>query len=65
MPKEEGGLQHLERPIFRNFELSNTKITKDELFEILYSFKLFEHSKYIIYQIGSFCSFIVFQIVKF
>ena len=41
------------RSIFRNLEISNIKITKDELsdffyFRIFYSFKLFEHSKYII-----------------
>ena len=33
-----GGCQHLEqpnveRPIFRNFQISNIKITKDELFD--------------------------------
>ena len=30
----EGGGQNLERPIFRNFKITNIKITKDELFNI-------------------------------
>ena len=46
--------QHLEQPIFRNFEISSVKRTKSELFDffyfgiyflILYLFKLFKHSK--------------------
>ena len=55
-----GGGQHLERPnierpIFRNFEISNIKIAKNELFDyFIYEFvfyydffKLLEHSKYL------------------
>ena len=39
------GDQHLkrlniERPIFWNFEIPNIKITKDELFDFFYLFKL-------------------------
>ena len=54
-----GGVQNLEwsnveRPIFRNFKVTNIKIAKDELFNyfiykfnfILIFFKLLEHSKY-------------------
>ena len=53
---------NVERPVFQNFEISNIKITRDELFDfsyfrIYFSFfyliELFEHSKYmIIYKIG-------------
>ena len=61
-----GGCQYLEqpnveRPIVRNYEISNIKRTKDELLDFLYFliyslflylFKLFVHSNYmIIYKI--------------
>ena len=39
---------NVERPIFRNFEISNIEATEDELidFSFLFLIKLFEHSKY-------------------
>ena len=56
---EKGGIKNLEssnveRPIFRNFEITNIKMAKDELFDYFickfifyyYFFKLLEHSKY-------------------
>ena len=51
-----GAGQHLERPIFRNFEISNINIMKVKSIRFSYSqiyslflclFKLFEHSEYI------------------
>ena len=43
-----GGGQYLERPIFRNFEISNIKITKVELFDFsiflfIFHFHLFKN----------------------
>ena len=58
-----GGDQHseqriIERPIFRNFEISNIKRTEDELFDLFnfeFIFYLFEYLlKYmIVYKIGN------------
>ena len=62
---------NVERPIFRNSEISNIKMTNDQLLDFLFSnlfflFKLFEHSKYIIiYQIGNFWNLAVWKINKF
>ena len=70
--------QHLEKPnvdqlIFQNFEISNIKRTKDELFDffifefIFYFnvFELFEHSKYmIIYKLGNLWNFKSFRNCK-
>ena len=46
---------NVERPIFRNFKITNIKIAKDELFDFIYDFffiiiflKLLQHSKYLI-----------------
>ena len=63
--EKSGGVQNLERPhvettIFRNFEISNIRITKDEIFDFFYFlidfsffylFNLFEHSIYTTNQI--------------
>ena len=61
MKKDMGGHQNLEqrnveRPVFRNFEIANIKIKKDELFDnfifelCFFIFqKLFEHPKYLIF----------------
>ena len=58
MKKKISGVQNLEwsnveRLIFRNFEITNIKISNDELFDYFiyeiffyYFFKLLEHSKY-------------------
>ena len=36
-----GGSQNLERPIFRNFQIANIKITKDKLFDnFIFEFNL-------------------------
>ena len=59
---DSGGVQNLERtnnverPIFQNFEITNIKLEKNELFDYFiyefifyfYFFKLLEHSKYLI-----------------
>ena len=54
--------RNVERSIFRNFKISNIKITKHELFDsfiiefiFFISYKLFERPKYLI----------IFQIVKY
>ena len=39
-----GGGQNLERPIFRNFEITNIKISKDELFDSFISEFIFYYS---------------------
>ena len=58
-----------ERPIFRNFEISNIKITKVELFNVsilefvilfLHLFKLYEYSKYIYDNLPSNSKFLEF-----
>ena len=67
--------RNVERPMFRNFEISNIKRTKDELFDFfsnfeliflfLYLFQLFKQSKYmIIYKIKNLWNFEFFQIYK-
>ena len=60
----EPNLEHLERPIFRSFEISNIRRMEDELcnfliFEFFFQYlvKLFEHSRYIIYKIENLWDF--------
>ena len=66
--------QHFEQPtversIFRNFEISNIKKTKNELFDfflVLYVFKLIERSKYmIIFEIRNFWNFPTWKFLEF
>ena len=60
--------RNVDRPIFRNFQIANIKITKDELFdnfifEFIFNFqKLLWHPKYlIIFQV---CEILMFQMVE-
>ena len=51
--------RHVERPIFRNFKITNIKITKDELFDSFifeFIFSLFRNYLH---------NLIIFQIVKY
>ena len=60
-----GGSQNLERPnierpVFRKFETSNIEITKVELFDFLYFFKLQDFEKLLLFEIEQFQKFDVF-----
>ena len=69
MAQGRGWLKAEYLPLFRNFEITNIKIAKDELFDYFiyefifyyYFFKLLEHSKYLMI----FPNYKIFYIVKF
>ena len=65
-----GAGQNLERPIFRNFKITNIKITKDELFdsfifEFIFSLFINYFHNLLIFQIVTFIVFFLFFSVKF
>ena len=60
--------RNVERPIFRNFEIANIKITKDELLD-RFIFELFFHFFEIIWILKIFhnysnCKMLIFQMIK-
>ena len=62
-----GGSQNLERPnielpVFRKFETSNIEITKVELFDFSYFFKLQYFENLLLFEIEQFQKFDVFLI---
>ena len=52
---------NIERPVFRKFETSNIEITKVELFDFLYFFKLQFFEKLLLFEIEQFQKFDVFR----